>query len=546
MNILGSRHRTISFRFNNRPINDMQFGAYNIDMFPIDFLENTEVLIGSDAVIFSNNSSGALINFQEVSYNTATPYTKLRIYESGTTFIASDGVFSQNILKNVNFTFGFRKLNSSDEYQNQWTDAWNLRGLVRWNISNFTNISLSESFYNHAMGTNGGINTDLTENIFSPREAVPLYSDFNERVIRHDLTLTLSSILAEDSSSAFSMSAFITTADWYRRVPGIIFGSDSIQNDSYISNFFGITGKFEQELTKYVSLKFGGDIQISDIQESLFTEELSGLSMGGFGHVGFRPTQQLLFSGGIRINSQLERFYSSLGGKIEYFLQDNSSFFGDVSISQRIPSPAEGLNLKNENHFLLIAGINKNFFESGISTSLFYRTVKNPINGEIVYDADGNIINTSSVQGDVFTSAGFHINYNSSVFKNLFYRINGYLTFENWSESANFSEPGIYAGINVFYRISFGRSEVRFGFELNSIWQDSWLRYLPQKRQYTYTNQEGQFFYDGIKVFAHAKLGNAYLKLSIQNILDPGYYYTAFYPAPGMKINIGLNWAFLD
>jgi len=72
------------------------------------------------------------------------------------------------------------------------------------------------------------------------------------------------------------------------------------------------------------------------------------------------------------------------------------------------------------------------------------------------------------------------------------------------------------------------------------------MRYLPQKRQYVLTNEEENLFFDGLKLYAHAKLGNAYFKVSVRNLIGTGYYFTAYYPAPGTIINLSLNWAFLD
>ena len=137
-------------------MNEANFGTFNMDMFSTEFMESVEILVGSDAVIFSNNSSGALINLQEIRYNASTPYTKLWINQAGTSMISSDGVFSQNILPNFNFTVGIRAISSDGDFTNQWVDSWNLRGILRWNLSPKTNISLTENFYNHAAGTNGG------------------------------------------------------------------------------------------------------------------------------------------------------------------------------------------------------------------------------------------------------------------------------------------------------------------------------------------------------------------------------------------------------
>jgi hypothetical protein len=546
LSMFGTGHRSFAFRFNNRPINDANFGAFNIDMFPTEFMESAEILLGSDAVIFSNNSTGALINIQEVRYNAATPYTKLWLSQAGATMITSDGIFSQNVLPNVNVTVGFRAITSKGDFDNQWVDSWNLRGIVRWNLSSLTNISLSETFYNHAMGTNGGVNPETSLNMYNPREADVLYDSFNDRLIRHDVNLTLSSYLAEDSTSAISLTGFFTYADYYQRVPGIVLETDSIMHNDVLSNQMGVTGKYEQEISDFLSLKVGGDLLFSVVDKALFNDEMKGLSLGGFGHIAFHPVNNLIISGGIRISSQLERFYNSLGGKIQYFYNPESSIFGDISFSQRVPSPAEGLNLRNENHFLILGGAKLKKNVSELEGSIFLRNVTNPITAETVTDADGNIINTVSVQKEALTATGLGLTFSSLLFDNLHYLLSGNLTFDNWATVAGFSNPRLNGRFKIYYRIALGRSEVRFGVDMNAVYQKSWLRFFPQHRQYTLIEDNPLSQFGGINIFAHAKLGNAYVKLNLRNILSNEYYFVAYYPKSNLYFNLTVNWAFLD
>ena len=161
--INGAYSQQISSCYNNRPMFDVFDKKYNLEQFPAEFFENIEILTGTDAVSFSDNSSAAMLNFQEIIYNTNTPFTKLWFAQADYDFIGADGIFSQNIAKDLNFTFGFRSLFSSGRYDNNWLESWNTRGLLRYNISDLSSISIVYNFVNMGNGTNGGMKSDTSD-----------------------------------------------------------------------------------------------------------------------------------------------------------------------------------------------------------------------------------------------------------------------------------------------------------------------------------------------------------------------------------------------
>ena len=551
ISLFGGTSRDNNFRYNNRPINDLPFGTFNLNQYPTEFLENAEVFIGSDAVIFSGNSSGALINFQEPRYNANKIYTKLWINETGSTFIASDGIFSQNIFPNTNFTFGFRKVNSKGEYENQAVDGWNLRGILRFNLSDYTNISISEIFYNHYTEMNGGINSLISQEIFNPVDGIVNYFNFSDRQIRHDMNVTFSSILTKDTSSAISFTLFSTFANWTRELEPKI---SNIMNDSsaylkFPANQYGVSGKYEQGIFKFASLSIGGDINYTFLEKNLFNDEFTGLHYAAFGHLIFKPDDQLAISGGIRLNSQLNKFYNSFGGKILYTPIKASdkiiSVFGDVSISQRIPTPVEGLGLKNENHLLVISGLEILNDVFDIKTSLWYRSIGNPIIYSTLSDSTFFVFNTISTQGNTIHSTGLNIDVTTPVQKNIILRFTSNFSIDN-SKDNKFSGIKSYTDIDCYYLIMAGKSELRLGLNVSGIYQTQWYNFIPQTRTYIQSDAPSKFFYNGLNVYAHAKLGIAYFKINVINLLGSGYYYVANYPAIGRVINFSVNWPFLD
>lgn len=541
----GSDNRNINFKFNNRPINDAHFESYNINMFPTEFFEQIQIFTGSDAVIFSGNSSGALINIQEIKYQTARPYSKLRVEQSAGSFISSDGIYSQNIMPNTNMTFGFRKTSSSGNYSNQWSDSWNIRGILRWNASDKFNISFVESFHNYSMATNGGLDLS-TSNLFDPRESQALYNSFNERVYRHDISIT-TTYLPDSLNSSLSITAFLTFADWYRKLPDEFSDIDSsLYFFNYLSNQYGLTGSYENKLTDFLTLKIGGEFNYSLSEKNIFSDELKGQYSAVYGYLILKPITTLQFSGGIRTANRKNKFINSVGSRLTYFADNLNLLYADMSFSQRLPSASEGLNLKNENHFLFLAGFKQNKNDNTFHLDYWYRSVLNPINSIPLLTNGGFLYDSQAIQYDNFTSTGLAILYHSKIITSTLHLLfRGNISFDNWDDSPSFANPRFYASSSIEYHIKKVRSEARLGLKIAGSLQQTGFSYLPQRRQFIHESSD-VFSSDGLSIYAKARFGSAYINLSFNNILGTDYYYVKYYPALGRHFSFSVNWAFFD
>ncbi len=86
----GAEPNQIAMQFNNRPMNDRKFFNINLNQTAPEFLENIQILAGSEAVVNENNSSGLLINIKEIVYNSKHPYTKLWYCQGGDNLLSAD------------------------------------------------------------------------------------------------------------------------------------------------------------------------------------------------------------------------------------------------------------------------------------------------------------------------------------------------------------------------------------------------------------------------------------------------------------------------
>ncbi len=201
----GGGARDVSLRFNGRSLNSSTFGAYNLEQFPPEMAENFEIFTGADAVIFGDNASGLLVNVQEARHNSKTPYTRLWFAQGEYDYIASDGMLSQNIAEDLNATVGFRREYSVGRFANSGFDIWNVRGALRYSLSDEASFTFTEIFTNHGLGTNGGLSPE-SPSFTDALTAVPRIADLDERVYRHDVTLAGS--WRPDSVFAASASVF--------------------------------------------------------------------------------------------------------------------------------------------------------------------------------------------------------------------------------------------------------------------------------------------------------------------------------------------------
>ena len=561
LSLFGSTPRDISFKFNNRPYKDLEYGSINLEQLPTEFMEQAEIFVGSDAVILSDNSSGASINIQEIRYDTKKPYTRLWYSQAGYDFISADGIYSQNFVKNWNFTFGFRTMTASGRYTNSWLQDWNVRTILRWNPSNYTSISLVENYTNHGYGTNGGVDVNYTSEIYDNIYARVKFENLNERVFRHDLTLTCTSLLDKDSTSTVSGSLFISNSEWdnYRSSDLYVKAEDTVNITTHNSHYMGATAKYEQDFFNTFQLRVGGEVEYDVLPETFYFDALNDLSYSAFAYGLFKPVENIRLSGGMRLSTFAGNTALSTGAKLIFspFTKgglrgiidstSNSSSLDliiDLSISNRFPTPAEGLNLANEKHFLGFAECRYKTSPFNISAGAFFRNVDNPVltQAEII---DSHTV-YQSYNGNKRTVLGLYANLDFVVFEHISISLwgQGYLSRTNDSNDYRF--PNFICGIRTYYEITAGRSILRLGTSFGFMGEMQGEQYIPIGRKYIPNSTTSLAKPLSLDLFAEARLGVAHVKITYENILSKGYYYVPYYPQLDGNFRISVSWPFLD
>lgn len=564
--IFGSGPRDVSFAFNGRPVNDPEYGSLNPTQIPTEFLEKAEIMVGSDAAVLGG-SPGAFINIQEIRYDTKLPYTRIWFGQDEYDFLSADGIFSQNFIKNWNFTLGFRHASTPNKYSNSDYENWNIRGILRWNPGDLTSISLTESFTNHGLDLFGGIDAESTADadldgepdICDRLEAYSVFGDFNERVFRHDLNLSFSTYLAADSASAFHSTAFVSYAEWNRNRGEDLFldESDSAGLYSWTDRQFGISGKYEQDIVDLFLLRAGGDVLFMNTAKTPYWNDWDGLNLTAFGHLEMKLPGKLLFSGGIRFGTQYEKIVKNIGSRLRWQKSDKFSLFGDLSFSERASSPSESIGLSSEKHITALAGGKIGDDSSFVTFNLFGRRIESPILNVAILNDNGNIIDAYSYNAKNRDIYGGTIEFGTQIFDN-FIILNlyddgrlmlggkGIFQISLTDGSADERFPAAYGKVRIYYQAFAGRSMMNLGVEAGFITSKKGEYFLPQTRSYIPYAESNGFSFTGLDAFAELKLGVAYLRLKFHNLLSQCYYYVPVYPQYGMGFRMTFSWPFMD
>ncbi|MCU0427216.1 MAG: TonB-dependent receptor plug domain-containing protein [Candidatus Kapabacteria bacterium] len=583
LSLLGAGSRDVAVMMNGRQMRSASLGATFLDQLPPEMAEQTEVFIGSEAVILANNASGAALNIQEVRHDTKNLFLRLWYQQFGDQFTAADVEISNNIAPNLNLTLGARTQDARRIYNNTGNRLWNARAILRWNPSSTASISLTYLLTSQQLAQNGGLFSTITSNTIT---SLPLFNELQENTLRHDLTLTGSAYLTPDSTLAATLSAF-TTVDGRALVKaslqggntiggGSVFALDETIAQSTSTNLsIGATGRIETRVSLFsaleASLVAGGTVALHTIPETIYwgSEARSGLrpvrtqgELTAFGRLGFTLLQSLEVSGGARLGVIGNRPVFALGAKASLFLlrttTNSIQFWADASQSLRTPSLAEEgaarlaspTLLNSESHLLGMAGLrfrdNAPQTEFSAEALAFARLVGNPI----VYDSANITERVRGITTVTFSTLSTIKAYNAdsrlvlgasltatwhkrNLWGNFGFVANGFVngTLSQTNNQADGRFPLLYAGATAQVEITFGRDVLRAGVRVRAMTAFRGERFSPMLWGYIPGTDEQGLAGNGIDIVAGAEIfGNLFLRATYQNVLNSTVFTVAGYP----------------
>lgn len=544
--ILAGLPNGIDLRFNNISQALLLNGESFWSIFPMENVENIEILTGSSAFILGNNSNGTLINLQEIQHHTYKPYTKIWYNQSIDETLAADGIFTQNFAKNFNLLVGFRSLFSPGTYDNQWLESWNVRAKVRWNIDSLTNLSFSEIFTNYGISQNGGINKNNSDDVFDPLNALPnlMYCDL--RLFQHNINLSYSTFLDKTKINSFSSSlSFIFNDYSYQDKEGII-NNPLDSNFRFLFDNISILNNSTYEIhTNEIRIKVGTDFAWNLFSQNNSIYSKNYLDMGVYGLAILELTDIIKLSGGARLFRKFENDGYAFGSRIEVPFANNHNLFVDASIGTRLPSIIELNKVQKEIHNLYILGLNSKFNNVNLSITAFYRYIINPARFKFLFDTSSKKYITEFYNLSNKSYPGLEIIGQTQLF-GIGLEAKFSFNFENLNSYSEQDFPLFFSNIRLYYTIRSGESFITIGLSGEVMSNFKGLSYFPLYAGYYENESKSPFMNNGIDAYAQAKLGNAYLRVRFNNLLNQGFYYTPIYPEPARHFQFSFSWAFLD
>jgi outer membrane cobalamin receptor len=547
ISLAGSFLGGTNIRLGGNNLNDFETGIANLSLLSVESFELAEIFLGSDAVIFGNNSTGSLINIQEVIHNTYVPYTKLWYSQGSNELIAADGTFSQNFAKNFNIDFGFRSIHSPGRFTNQSLQSWNLRLKLRWNPSDLTSISFSENYSNYGIGENGGNSKENSGNIFDEIESIPILNKSSSRLFRNNLNLNISTYL--DSTKHFgiiSNTAFVHSDKTFKD-GNFIFSipADSLDKLQYSDYVLSNRTQIETNLGSIGAIA-GEEISYNKFSQNRYFADESYFNLALFGLFKMNLFETIELTGGARYFNQFGKNGISVGAKLRIKIDSSRTFFGDISKSDRVPSLFEGKGLESEHHYLILAGLD--WLIGGVKLELlgFARQVDLPIQFAYSFDTTSQSYSTKFSNGSNMRIFGIEGNLDFSIFKNIY--VNSFVkTYFSQLNSENKNVlPKLFSGLRIYYKVVAGKSELHAGLDYELLFAGGGMSYFPGYSTNYFIDDQSGLMGNGLNLFIEGKLGDTYLKASFNNVLGQGYYFTPYYPELGRHFNLTFSWAFLD
>lgn len=530
-----------SFSYNGRRLMSAYPTYTDLSTIAPELVESSTLYFGADAAILAGRSAN--INFAERRYNTAKPFTKLWYTQSGYETIAAEGIFSQNFHPKWNLSIGFRNYSSDGRYDNSALQAWNVRAVLRYNPNDFSSFSFSENFNNIRNGLNGGLDEAKSDEPENELTAIVRYPTLNQRDFSHDITLSYSNSFDTLQNKLLSVNAFVSTYESVYKfyTDNRFLQLDSSGTSSIFSNLAGANFRYSFDLG-YFTMTTGADLDYYGMSKSIITQKGDFINYSGFAKTVFDLSNNISLTAGARYEQFLDYTNLSYGSKLNVRFSNTSSTYIDISSSSPIVF-LQGDNFKQQSYLLAIAGYkftnSLNFF----SIEAFYR---NNDNSQLPIFADdfSHLFYEEDCNCDQLSTVGLEAKYSSFITNSIAYRLGAKSYYSSFDGKSTEFFPALSASAQVTYDYAIGRSTLRAGVSASVASPYTPLEFFPLTKEFARSNYQTDWLNNGINAFVIMKLGPAYLKVGMDNILSQPFRTLNYSPMPDRMFYVSATWTF--
>ncbi len=557
LNIEGMDGRHIAFLMDGRPMNEPLSGVFDMNLFPTEYIERMEIVSGARAFLYGLNGTGATINLVTPSYNTNKPVSRLRHIEGPYEFLYTDGLFSQNVVRNLNLMAALTRQSMAGRFPNTAYDAWSIRSKIRYNISSQVNLSLSELFNQTTVGLNGGV--DLSgnpspETIFNPYLSPVRSTTASDKITRHDINLTLGARLFPDSTNISTLTLYYS--HFLRKY------QDTPLTAEHETRWFGLNLKQNYD-TELQSFNCGFELEFAQLLASPNAGTHRDTRMALYAIEELRLLHSLNLAAFCRYDRYEDDLFS-FGMDARFKIADSLYIFGGFSSSYRVLTFTErfwsdtsgvmimpSTNIKNEKHSYIEVGVKYDASDIlSLRASYFRREVTDAIVAEQqsfiqIYSPLYWLVAFTNISRQTYSGV-------ESQLRLRVWKIYGegsctYLLNKDWDvEKLRFPKWFLNGQLYFWGKLVDEHLELKIGVKGKYFTEQYGQEYYPESAIYAdpTTSQFGP--YGSIDFFAIGKIGDAYIHVIWENLTNRNYYLTPVYPMPDRTLRFGISWTFLD
>lgn len=566
LNIRGLDWRSIAVTSNGRLLNEPVSGVFHLTGFTTEYADRIEFISGPRAFLYGLNSTGGAVNFVTKNYNSNRPFSKINYTESAANYQFSDGTFSQNISRKINFTFGFQHQGTDGRFAAGAHDAWNMRVKLRYNLSRNFNIILSEYLTSSETDLNGGVDvvqTGAAAFAFDPIRAVMKNYDSFEKISRHDVDLSLVGTLLGDTANVSMLTLYYSTnLREYRDAPsrrdrfGFTHSNGITINSDHRSSWMG--ARFTQEVhTEWQRFSLGANIELRQIEGSpnLGRRRNSAGSIWAKEELVITPA--ITVAGYGRYDNYMRESGAGVGADASLQLFPGFALFGGLSTSKRFPNYQELYwndstvsrtgPITSERHRTAELGIHMLLGAFDLRIAYFHRTVENPIllqTGPVGFVFPG----VHFINGDKRITNGVE---GSLSWRFWLLHLDGTATYLSQQDGggntlAVYPKLSAQGGIYFWQKLLDDNLDLKIGFKGRYVSRSYGELFNPEVLAYVPNTDVELGFGSSVDGFLVAGIGSAHVHFLWENLTNSRYFITPFYPVLYRAITFGISWRFLD
>jgi outer membrane cobalamin receptor len=554
LSIAGVANNGISLALDGRPLNDPVRHGYNLYDIPMEYVEQIERIDGPRSLLYGASAPGGVLNIVSRQYNSNHPRTKLRFFQGAFEHILTDGMFAQNVSRGLNALVGIQRHVTDGRFTNTAYDSWNVRTRLRYDPSDQLSAWISEGYTKSTIGLNSGVDPGRSPSLYDDLTAVVKDDRSYQISSRHDLTIGFVGTFLGDSTTRTNAILYYSALEREYSVGGGP-GAPPQFSDLQESSYWGF--RLNQNLRwSIATLVVGAQVEQRSFNQSHFlptgNEQYSSANAG----VTADLTEWLHGNISLRWEKQGAIAAQSWGAGFELNIVPGFSLISQYTASNRFPTIQELFwtdsilkrsgNLSEEHHRVTEAGLRAQSDQAEMSLVGFRRVVDNALTfSQIATPGEARsveIANSPSVE-----ISGLKGEARLRLWK---FSAEGNLTYANYKSGGRsvlqiprLSSTGEFSFSDSFFN---DELDLKVAIRWKAVTSHLGLQFVPRMMVFAQQPRLEMPAFTTVDLYCVARIGNAYLALTLENPLNTKIMLLPYYPLMNRNLKLGVNWEFTD